>query len=125
MDKVNVSSNRETVSFNHRTDELIYRSWAYSRLNNNCRALRTYTHHILDGLHDIAGIHLLRKFVVWSGDRDDVHIGLLIFGRELNSSLECSAEQFVKTFFFEGCVTGIKSLHKFCIIVCSDDFNSV
>ena len=92
MDKIDILPDLETIRLNHWTDELIDGAGTDGGLDDNGRPLGADLHHILDGSNHIAGIDLLAELVVGRRDADDVSVGLLVFGGELDACLHRSLE---------------------------------
>ena len=111
MDKIDVLANLETIGFDDGTDELVNSAGTDSGFDNDGSTLGADLHHLLDGSDDVACVHLLGELVIRGRDRDDVHIRLLILGSKLDSGLDGSGEELVKTIFLERCLTGIQGSH--------------
>lgn len=107
------------------TDEFVDRARADCALNDDGRSVGADLQHLLDCSDDVAGVHLLAEFVVWSGDRDDVCVGLLILSCKLYARLDGGGEKFIQSVLFERGLAGVQGLDEFFIVVSANDFHSV
>ena len=125
VDEIDVLADLEAVGLDHRADVAVDGARADRGLDHDGRALRADLHHVLDGSHHVAGVHLLGELVVGSRDGDDVGVGLLVLRGELDARLHGGGEQFVQAIFLEGGLAGVEGRYKLFVVVGADDFHAV
>ena len=110
VNEVDVLTNLEAIGLDDRAHELVDGAGADGGFHHG-GTLGAVLHHFLDGSHHIAGIDLLGELVVRGRYRDNVHVGLLVLGGELDAFGESRLEELVKTVFLEGGLASVEGCH--------------
>jgi len=108
-----------------RPDRLIDGARGNGRFDDDGRAFLADFEHVLDRRYDVAGIYFLAEFIIWSRDRDDVGVRLLVLRGELDAFGYCRLEKLVQAVFLEGGPARVERRDEFFVVVRSDDFHSV
>ena len=125
MHQVDILANLKAVGLDDGAHVLIDGARAHRGFDHDGRTLRADFHHVLDGGDHIAGVHLLAELVVRRGDRDDVHVGLLVLCGELDAFRYGRLKKFIQTILLEGGLTGIQRSHQVFVVIRADDLNTM
>ena len=125
MDEVDVLTNLEAVLLDDRAHETVDGAGADGGLDDDGGSLRADLHHLLDGGYYIAGVDLLGELVVWRGDADDIHVGLLVLGGEPDALGHRRLEELVQTVLLEGGLAGVEGGDEVLVVVCANDLYAV
>ena len=125
MHQMNVLTDGKAILLNHRANVLVNGSRGNSGFDDHRGTLGTDLHHVLDGGHHIAGIHLFAEFVIGRGHGHDVSIRHLILRSEANAALHSIRKELIQSFFLEGGLACIQGGHQFRIVVRADHIHTV